>query len=142
MFRKETDCGAILKQISDELGKNANNALRSQDLTRTQAGILIWLDRIESKSATFKELEKNFGVSQPTIVGIIKRLEQKDLIAIQSDKLDRRIRIAQLTEKGREKCRIGYEHMTRAEEELLHGLSAEERAEFTRLLIKVKNTMK
>lgn len=99
MFRKETDCGAILNQISDELGKNANNALRSQDLTRTQAGILIWLDRIESKSATFKELEKNFGVSQPTIVGIIKRLEQKDLIAIQSDKLDRRIRIAQLTEK-------------------------------------------
>lgn len=141
MYQDNRDCGAILKQINDVMEKNANNALRSQDLTMSQAGMLIWLDETEEKSATFKELEKAFRVSQPTIVGIIKRLEQKGWIKVQSDASDKRIRIAQLTESGREKCQVGYEHMAQAEEELLRALSEKERREFIRLLIKVKNSI-
>lgn len=49
--------------------------------------------------ATFKELEKSFGVSQPTMVGIINRLEHKELVDILADSDDKRIRRAQLTQK-------------------------------------------
>ena len=134
-------CGALLKQINDILEKNANNALREQDLTISQSGVLVLLDEKEGKTATFKDLEKSFGVSQPTMVGLLSRLEQKNLVEILADPDDKRIRIAHLTQKGEAKCKGGYKHMKSAEELLLKGLTAEEKREFLRMLIKIRDAM-
>ncbi len=135
-------CGALLKQINDIMEKNANNDLRGQDLTIAQSGVLVLLDQKEEKTATFKELEKSFGVSQPTMVGILGRLEQKKLVEILTDADDKRIRKAHLTQEGVEKCKEGYKHMKAAEELLLSGLTEEERTAFLRLLIKIRESMK
>ena len=96
----EYRCGALLKQINDFMEKNANRALKEQDITISQSGVLVLLDKKAEKMATFKELEKSFGVSQPTMVGIINRLEHKELVDILADSDDKRIRRAQLTQKG------------------------------------------
>lgn len=138
---KDFACGAVLKQINDIMEKNANNALRKQDLTISQSGVLVMLDEKEEKTAAFKELEKYFGVSQPTMVGLLNRLEQKDLIEILDDPDDKRIRRAHLTRRGADKCKEGYKHMKAAEELLLGSLTAEEKAEFLRLLIKIRESM-
>ena len=135
-------CGALLKQINDMMEKNANNDLRGQNLTISQSGVLVLLDEKEEKTATFKELEKKYGGSQPTMVGILGRLEQKNLVEILTDPDDRRIRMAHLTREGEEKCKEGYRHMKAAEELLLRGLTAEERTEFLRLLLKIRESMK
>lgn len=135
-------CGALLKQINDIMEKNANNALRSQDLTLSQSGILVLLDEREGKTATFKELEKSFGVSQPTMVGLLSRLEQKKLVEVLDDPADKRIRRAHLTQKGAEKCKEGYQHMQEAENMLLGGLTENEKEEFLRLLLKIRESMK
>ena len=134
-------CGALLKQINDIMEKNANNALRGQDLTISQSGVLVLLDEKEGKTATFKELEKSFGVSQPTMVGLLSRLEQKNLVEILADPDDKRIRIAYLTKRGEEKCKEGYKHMKAAEDLLLGGLTEEEKREFLRLLAKIRESM-
>lgn len=135
-------CGALLKQINDIMEKNANNALRSQDLTLSQSGILVLLDEREGKAATFKELEKSFGVSQPTMVGLLNRLEQKKLVEVLDDPSDKRIRRAHLTQKGAEKCKEGYQHMQEAESMLLGGLTETEKAEFLQLLLKIRESLK
>lgn len=140
-MQRDYTCGTLLKQINDIMEKNANNALRRQDLTISQSGVLVLLDEKEEKTATFKELEKNFGVSQPTMVGLLSRLEQKNLIEILSDPDDKRIRRAHLTQKGEEKCKEGYKHMKSAEESLLGSLTAEEKKEFLRLLSKVRGSL-
>lgn len=132
-------CGALLKQINDVMEKNANNALRGQDLTISQSGVLVLLDEKKEKTATFKELEKSFGVSQPTMVGILSRLEQKKLVEIITEPDDKRIRLAHLTQKGADKCKEGYKHMKSAEELLLHGLTDTEKKEFLRLLQKIRS---
>lgn len=134
-------CGALLKQISDIMEKNANNALRGQDLTISQSGILVLLDAAEGKTAAFKELEKDFGVSQPTMVGILNRLQQKMMVEILDDPTDKRIRRAHLTQKGEKKCQEGYRHMKEAETMLLSSLTEEEKAEFKRLLTKVRESI-
>lgn len=121
--------------------KNANNALRGQNLTISQSGVLVLLDKKEGKTATFKELEKSFGVSQPTMVGILSRLEQKKLVEFSDDPEDRRIRRARLTQMGADKCKEGYKHMKSAEELLLNGLTEEEKKEFLRLLVKIRDSM-
>ena len=137
---KNYSCGTLLKQIHDIMEKNANNVLREQDLTISQSGVLVLLDEKEGKTASFKELEKDFGVSQPTMVGILNRLVQKDLVEVLTDSEDRRIRKAHLTQKGADKCKEGYKHMNSAEEQLLKSLTNNEKKEFNRLLLKVRKS--
>lgn len=137
---KNYSCGTLLKQIHDIMEKNANNVLREQDLTISQSGVLVLLDEKEGKTASFKELEKDFGVSQPTMVGILNRLVQKDLVEVLTDSEDKRIRKAHLTQKGADKCKEGYKHMNSAEEQLLKSLTNNEKKEFNRLLLKVKKS--
>ena len=137
---KDYSCGTLLKQIHDIMEKNANNVLREQDLTISQSGVLVLLDEKEGKTASFKELEKDFGVSQPTMVGILNRLVQKDLVEVLTDSEDKRIRKAHLTQKGADKCKEGYKHMNSAEEQLLYSLTNEEKKEFNRLLLKVRKS--
>lgn len=133
-------CGTLLKQIHDIMEKNANNVLREQDLTISQSGVLVLLDEKEGKTASFKELEKDYGVSQPTMVGILNRLVQKDFVEVLTDSEDKRIRKAHLTQKGADKCKEGYKHMNSAEEQLLKSLTDDEKEEFNRLLLKVKKS--
>lgn len=137
---KNYSCGTLLKQIHDVMEKNANNVLREQDLTISQSGVLVLLDEKEGKTASFKELEKDFGVSQPTMVGILNRLVQKDLVEVLTDSEDKRIRKAHLTQKGADKCKEGYKHMNSAEEQLLKSLTDDEKIEFNRLLLKVRKS--
>ena len=137
---KNYSCGTLLKQIHDIMEKNANNVLREQKLTISQSGVLVLLDEKEGKTASFKELEKEFGVSQPTMVGILNRLVQKDFVEVLTDSEDKRIRKAHLTQKGADKCKEGYKHMNSAEEQLLKSLTDDEKKEFNRLLLKVRNS--
>ena len=137
---KNYSCGTLLKQIHDIMEKNANNILREQELTISQSGVLVLLDEKEGKTASFKELEKDFGVSQPTMVGILNRLVQKDFVEVLTDSEDKRIRKAHLTQKGADKCEEGYKHMNAAEEQLLKSLTDDEKKEFNRLLLKVRKS--
>ena len=137
---KNYSCGTLLKQIHDIMEKNANNVLREQDLTISQSGVLVLLDEKEGKTASFKELEKDFGVSQPTMVGILNRLVQKDLVEVLTDSEDKRIRKAHLTQKGADKCKEGYKHMNSAEEQLLKSLTNNVKKEFNQLLLKVRKS--
>ena len=137
---KNYSCGTLLKQIHDIMEKNANNILREQELTISQSGVLVLLDEKEGKTASFKELEKDYGVSQPTMVGILNRLVQKDFVEVLTDSEDKRIRKAHLTQKGADKCKEGYKHMNSAEEQLLKSLTDDEKIEFNRLLLKVRKS--
>lgn len=137
---KNYSCGTLLKQLHDIMEKNANNILREQNLTISQSGVLVLLDEKEGKTASFKELEKEFGVSQPTMAGILNRLVQKDLVEVLTDSEDKRIRKAHLTQKGADKCKEGYKHMNLAEEQLLKSLTDDEKMEFNRLLLKVRKS--
>ncbi len=137
---KNYSCGTLLKQIHDIMEKNANNILREQELTISQSGVLVLLDEKEGKTASFKDLEKDFGVSQPTMVGILNRLVQKDFVEILTDSEDKRIKKAHLTQKGVAKCKEGYKHMNSAEVQLLKSLTDDEKVEFNRLLLKIRKS--
>ena len=134
-------CSSLVKQINDNLEKSPNNTLRAGDLTMSQIGVLIALDHAAAGTMAMKELKDSFGVSQPTMFGIVKRLSQKEWVVCFDNPADRRLKMVQLTDAGKEKCRFGYVHMEGAEEELLHALDDKERLEFRRLLEKIRASM-
>ena len=134
-------CAALIKQINESLEKQANKLLREDDLTIMQVAVLVELDGAEQQTLALKHLEHSFSVAQPTMLGIVRRLEQKGLVEILSSPEDRRIRLVHLTPDGMEKCILGYAHMRDTEDKLLQVLSEQEKQAFTRLLQKIKASL-
>ena len=134
-------CGILIKRIHEALEKEANNNLRKQDLTMSQAVALGKLNRLPGKEATLKELERIMYVAQSTTAGIIVRLEQKGLVQTFNVASDRRIKMVKITPLGEEFCQAGEQYMAEAEARLLAGLSEKERSAFRELLQKVNDAL-
>lgn len=137
---EDKNCGSLLKQINDELEKNANNALRSQDLTLSQMGALLELSYEKGYEMSLKELERRLHVAQSTAAGIISRLERKGLVESFGDLQDRRVKMIRLTKTGLERVQASDSHRLQAEEKLLSGLTETERTIFFALLKKVRDS--
>lgn len=140
-MEKARDCGLLLKQIHDEMSKNANNALRSQNITLAQLEVLDLLDQAPEGRYSLKELEQILHVAQSTAAGIISRLEQKGFVAGYGDAADRRIKRVQITPAGVECVRTALHHRAEAEEVLLSNLTEAERNLFYMLLKKVRDSL-
>lgn len=137
----QRDCGPLIKQINDELRKNANNALRAESMTFAQLEALLQLEQVPDKTRSLKELEQLLHVAQSTVVGIISRLEQKGLVNSFGDTADRRIKLVRITPAGIECTRAARHHQAEVEERLLSGLTEAERDIFYLLLKKVRDSL-
>ena len=137
----ETPTGLLFKQIHDKLEKQANNTLRQQGLTMMQVSVLLTIQGSEGKRCSMKELERRFGVAQPTVAGIVARLEQKGLVTATGDPRDRRIKLVCITASGEKCCGQAACHMDQAEERLLRDFSPEERAQLNAMLVRVADNL-
>ena len=124
------DCGMLLKQIHDAIEKRANHDLKNSGLTLSQARFLMYLLERGESEIPAKDFESHFQVSQPTVVGILKRLEQKKLIVSSVDRLDRRVKNISLTSSGMELCHREINHQKQMEAMIVKNLSPEEIAAF------------
>lgn len=139
---KQRTYGELLKQINDELRKNANNVLRSQGVTATQADTLLELYDAPEHRLSMKELEERLHVAQSTVVGIVSRLEQKKLVESFGTLNDKRIKLVRITQAGAEDVLKAEQHMMQTEQRLLSGLTETEQSIFYTLLKKVRDTLK
>ena len=127
MAREETG-GMLLKQVHDAIGKRLNNDLRESGLTNVQLGVLQVLAHTEGQQLRLKEIERIFHVSQPTVVGVADRLEEKGLIQTVPDPKDKRVRMVKLTEEGLLKCHHSRDVIETAEADMVRDFSEEEKA--------------
>lgn len=137
----QNTCGAIIKQIHDELEKNANNALRPQGLTMAQVGALLVLRDAPEGRCSLKEMEQVLHVAQSTAAGIMARLEQKGLVEGFGSSEDKRIKMVRITPIGEECCFQAEQSMEETEKRLLSGLTETERSIFNSLLVKVRDSI-
>ena len=140
-MEKLRDCGPLIKQINDELRKNANNALRGQDMTLAQLEALDLLEQAPEGQYSLKELEHILHVAQSTAAGIIFRLEQKGFVEGFGDTEDRRIKRVRITPAGAECVHTALHHRAEAEKQLLSSLTEAEREIFYMLLKKVRDSL-
>ena len=140
-MEKPQDCGMLIKQINDELLKNANNALRLQNITLAQLEVLDQLNQAPKGRYSLKELEQILHVAQSTAAGIISRLEQKGYAEGFGDAGDRRVKLVRITPAGRACVGAALHHRAEAEERLLSGLTEAEREIFYLLLKKVRDSL-
>ena len=140
-MNERPDCGGLIKQISDEMRKKANNAIRSYNITLAQLGALIELERAPDGQRSLKELEKLLHVAQSTAAGIIARLEQKGFVQGFEATDDRRVKLGRITPDGQACVHNSLQKRNVAEEELLGGLTEAEQKQFYILLKKVRDSI-
>ena len=129
----------MFKQIKESTEKYGNNNLKSTGLTLSQGSILLYMS--EREQTSMKELERVFHVSQPTIVGIVSRLEKNKLVESFGLADDKRIKIVRLTQSGKNLIANIRFSMNTTQNKLFSGLTKDERKIFMTLLTKISNSL-
>lgn len=123
--------GPLIKKIHWRIDKRINETLKELDLTTAQSSVLRYLDHAEKWciAVSQKDIEKYLNASNPTISGILDRLEDKGFINRINDNHDARKKIITLTDKARKINQAIVEKLDIFDEEMLSCLDDKEREE-------------
>ena len=97
---KDESIGFKLRLIINKFEKDYNNKVRQLGITSSQANILMYLFANSGKEVNQKDIEKYLGLTNPTVNGILKRLELSGFIRNVINVEDKRFRNVVLTEKA------------------------------------------
>jgi DNA-binding MarR family transcriptional regulator len=125
------------------LHKAANRMRSELDRVASEAGLsdvrdwMVLASLTEGIQCTQLELSRLLGVDKTTLIAVLDRLEQRELIVRTADPSDRRVRIPRITEAGRRiQARFAADRDA-AEKQLLAGIDAEQRALLVSLLSRI-----
>lgn len=130
--------------LSDQVGFNLRRANQRHvgiftrhvgDLTPTQFAALARLREMGVLSQN--RLGRLTAMDSATIKGVVERLRAKGLVRSRPDPGDQRLRLVELTRKGRTAFERALPRALAAREETLAGLRPDEISQFEKLLLKL-----
>lgn len=133
-MKNKDHVGFYVKKINDFLQINANEYLKKYDLTFSQMHILLFIAMKNNGSVQQKEIEQYFDLKHPTVVGLLKRLEKKNLLEVRENPDDRRSNIVVVTEQSKSIVKEMIESRDYADRLLTQNLSVEQTEELKKLL--------
>ena len=123
----EQAVGPRIKRISNAMDRKRTVDLEDLGLTSSQGLVLGYLARHRDEAVCPGDVCRHFGLSQPTVTGILQRMEAKGFIVFADDPSDRRRRLIAGTEKALDVHQRVVEHFWETEALLTRGLSEAER---------------
>lgn len=134
----KNDIGFLFKKIDEKLEKHVNANLNSLGITFSQLKVLFFVNEAENHQTTQKEIETFLEVSHPTTNGIIKRLEEKQLVktemTIKNGRMSKNVAI---TEKGIDLCSKNETDQNLLENKFGEWLSEDGKNTLRELLLKI-----
>lgn len=127
----------LIKRSSLIFDKIANQLLAPYDLTGSQFRILMVLYKSPSCSVRQADIETAFSMTNPTVTGLVNKLENRGLVGRVSNPNDKRSKLLVLTEYAEEKRDEFISLANTLELEMTEGLSNEEVSCLSELLQKV-----
>ena len=132
------------KLINNYIEKQLNENLAKYNLTRSQIDILVFLKKSEKseKEVNQKDIEKHLSLRNPTVTGLLDRLEVKGYIRREASSIDKRYKKIVLTQSSYEVLDDGKEQVNSIEKKLLRSLDNEEvenlNSILNKMIIKIK----
>ena len=99
-MRESTTLGFLFKQISTIYEKEFNRKLRTLGITASQCAVLDYLFTSRKEHVTQRDIEKALSLRNPTVTGLMKRLDEKGFILVVPSNEDKRCKNIYLTEKA------------------------------------------
>ena len=138
-LKESKHIGMLFRNINKEIIALLNKDLEVYGITVMQNEVLHYIYFNEKKhNINQKEIEKFFSSTNPTITGILNRLQTKGLIKREPSTEDARYKIIKLTDEGR--ILVGENHKKKAiqvEHRLTKNLTSDEVEQLKKLLTKV-----
>lgn len=127
-FDPKEHVGLLIKFLNGKITNKVNKNLVKFNLTCVQHEILCFINKNEKERDVFqKDIEKCLKLTNPTVTGIIKRLEEKQMIVRCSSSIDARYKCLHLTEKGKDLiCKSFKFGSNTIEKQLVNNMTGEE----------------
>lgn len=131
--------GYLLMSVSKKLKYNLNQALNENAITAQQWSVIqqIHVKTALDQRVTANELGQLLDMDKPTMSGIVKRLEQKQLLYKVQDQSDKRYYYLFLTAAGEDICQTAKEISDHELARFLQTLTSEEQQQLGTLLDKL-----
>ena len=119
-MENDSSFGLLFKQISIAFSNNFQREAARYDLTPSQASILIYLSKVDHP-VNQRELEKYFRLTNPTVTGLMQRMENKGFIRREMNQADNRSKYIILTPKAMEISAEVRNNLHKVEEDITSG---------------------
>lgn len=136
-MRERKTIGFLIKQINNVYEKDFNKMLKNLGITSSQCEVLDYLFHTSEEEITQRDIEKHLCLKNPTVTGLLKRLEEKGFILSVPSTTDKRCKNIFLTEKAYDIQRKMEASRKKSDKMLTLGMSKREIEAFERALEKV-----
>ena len=89
-MRERTTIGFLVKQINNIYEKDFNRMLKSIGITSSQCAVLDYLFHSSKEEITQRDIERHLSLKNPTVTGLLKRLDEKGFILSVPSTTDKR----------------------------------------------------
>lgn len=129
------------RQIGIGLDQLANSILSGADITAVQALTLLYILQNAEEGVSVTSLHLASGHSKATVSRLVKRLWEKGYVSLEPSREDGRQRLLYGTREGRQLKAFLEQSISRSEERLYRGFSADELEELDRLQKKMLHNL-
>ncbi len=129
--------GEYFKMINIQFMAHADAALRPLGLTCAQSDLLMYLNTRGDQETTVQDIGRHFRLKHPTVIGFLRRLEEKGFVTTTVSERDRRCRVIRLTDKFSEVRRVMQDIRERMDARAARGFSSEEMAQLQSYLARI-----
>ncbi len=136
-MEEKKSIGLIVKQINNIYEKDFNNRLRRLGITASQYAVLNYLFHSQKEEVTQRDIEKNMSLRNPTVTGLLKRLDEKGFIFSVPSTRDRRCKNIYLAEKAYDIQKRMEAERKKLDKRLVLGMSKKESNALCKALEKV-----
>ena len=126
MERRGRPIGFLVKQINNVFEKELNERLKDIGITSSQCAVLDYLFHTSKEEVRQRDVEKNLNLKNPTVTGILRRLDEKGYILCVPNAHDKRKKNIYLTEKAYDIQRRMEADRRKLDRELTRGLTKRE----------------
>ncbi len=141
-YKEREDVGFWLKTLSNHMEASRNQQMAHHELTSSQFEVMMFLVSNSDEEINQIDIEQAMNRSNPTITGIVKRLEAKGFIERLPSSKDKRYKKIVVTKKGYEFHEQADADRIHGETQLLKGFSDEERAQLLSYIQRLDENVK
>lgn len=132
-----TKISILIKKTSLVFDKISNQLLTPYDLTGSQFKILMVLMHAPEGSVRQIDIENKFAMTNPTVTGLVQKLEAKDLVKRMPHPDDKRSKVLALTDRAMAMKEELLALADNLEQQMTRNLNDDEREQLASLLLKM-----
>ena len=126
----------LMRKIQIRIKGGVDASLKENDMTFSQSFVMAFIDKHGGKVSQ-KEIQKHLNVSHPTVVGLIKRLENNGFVYCEVDENDKRNKMVFNTDKATKLRQEMDKKRDAFDTKMMKGFSDQECDELVTLLTKL-----